>query len=158
MAQGGKPFAFACLIVVALPRFAMEGAEQNGAGGQPDDGLQMPGGHGRLLGASPAMQAVFRTIAKASRSRCPLLIVGESGTGKELVARTVHESGPLCSHPFVPVDCSALVPTLIESELFGYVRGAFTGAVTSREGLLQAADGGTIFLDEIGELPLDLQA
>jgi two-component system response regulator HydG len=85
------------------------------------------------------------------------LIRGESGTGKEVVARSIHEVGPWREKPFVPVDCGALAPTLIESELFGYVRGAFTGAVHSKDGLLQAAKGGTLFLDEVGELPVELQ-
>ena len=87
-----------------------------------------------------------------------MLIIGESGTGKELVARSIHYSGPNRDKPFIPVDCGSLVPTLIESELFGYVRGAFTGAVRSKEGLLQIANGGTVFLDEIGEMPVDLQS
>jgi transcriptional regulator with PAS, ATPase and Fis domain len=87
-----------------------------------------------------------------------VLIYGESGTGKELVARAMHFRGAFASRPFVAVDCGSLVPTLIESELFGYEKGAFTGALKSKEGLFQAADGGTIFLDEVGELPLELQA
>jgi len=88
----------------------------------------------------------------------PVLILGESGTGKELVARTVHANGPNAQKPFLPVDCGSLVPTLIESELFGFVKGAFTGANHSKDGLLVAAEGGTVFLDEIGELSLDLQS
>jgi DNA-binding NtrC family response regulator len=86
------------------------------------------------------------------------LIFGESGTGKELVARAMHYRGAFSSRPFVAVDCGSLVPTLIESELFGYERGAFTGALKSKQGLFQSANGGTVFLDEIGELPLELQA
>ncbi len=115
-------------------------------------------GYGDLLGSSPAMQKLFRMIVKVSQSHYPVLILGESGTGKELVARSIHHSGPLRDKPFVPVDCNALVPTLIESELFGYVRGAFTGAMGPKQGLLEAAQGGTVFLDEIAELPVDLQA
>jgi len=87
-----------------------------------------------------------------------VLIYGESGTGKELVARAMHFRGAFAGRPFVAVDCGSLVPTLIESELFGYEKGAFTGALKSKRGLFQAADGGTIFLDEVGELPLELQA
>jgi len=115
-------------------------------------------GFGSLIGKSAEMERIYRIISKAAQSSHPVLIIGESGTGKELVARSIHYSGPNRDKPFIPVDCGALVPTLIESELFGYVRGAFTGAVRSKDGLLTVASGGTVFLDEIGELPIDLQA
>jgi DNA-binding NtrC family response regulator len=111
-----------------------------------------------LIGVSPKMQRVYKLIQKVARHMYPVLIQGESGTGKELVARSIHFSGPRSNKPFAPIDCSALVPSLIESELFGHVRGAFTGAQHSKQGLLEAAGEGTLFLDEIGELPVDLQA
>jgi transcriptional regulator with PAS, ATPase and Fis domain len=104
------------------------------------------------------MEKLYRIISKAAHSTHPVLILGESGTGKELVARSIHYSGAYKDKPFIPVDCGSLVPTLIESELFGYVRGAFTGAVRPKEGLLATAEGGTVFLDEVGELPIDLQS
>ena len=110
-----------------------------------------------MVGSSAKIQDVLRLVSRLKDTRTPVLIMGESGTGKELVARAIHFRGALASRPFVAVDCGALVPTLIESELFGYEKGAFTGAIKSNKGLFQAADGGTIFLDEIGELPLELQ-
>ena len=113
--------------------------------------------HG-IVGSSSKIQDVLRLVARLKDTRTPVLITGESGTGKELVARAIHFRGTFAKRPFVAVDCGALVPTLIESELFGYEKGAFTGAMRSKEGLFQAANGGTIFLDEIGELPLDMQA
>jgi DNA-binding NtrC family response regulator len=97
-------------------------------------------------------------IARLKDTRTPVLIAGESGTGKELVARAIHFRGVFAERPFVAVDCGSLVPTLIESELFGHEKGAFTGALRSKPGMLQSAHGGTIFLDEIGELPLEMQA
>lgn len=115
-------------------------------------------GYGSIVGRAPEMERLYRIIAKAAHSNHPVLILGESGTGKEMVARAIHFSGPFHAKPFIPVDCGSLVPTLIESELFGYVKGAFTGAVQSRDGLLAIAEGGTVFLDEIGELPVDLQS
>jgi DNA-binding NtrC family response regulator len=113
--------------------------------------------HG-IVGTTPKIQDVLRTVARLKDSRVPVLIVGESGTGKELVARAIHFRGAFANRPFVAVDCGSLVPTLIESELFGYEKGAFTGAIRSKPGLFQSANGGTIFLDEIGELPLEMQA
>jgi DNA-binding NtrC family response regulator len=115
-------------------------------------------GFGGLIGLSPKMQRVYRLIEKVSQHTYPVLVLGESGTGKELVARSIHFSGLRRNKPFVPVDCSGLVPTLIESELFGYVKGAFTGAQHNRQGLMEVANNGTLFLDEIGDLPVDLQA
>lgn len=112
---------------------------------------------GDLIGTGAAMQRVFRLIAKVAPNRHPVLILGESGTGKEMAARAIHYSGPDRDRPFLPVDCGTLVPTLIESELFGYVKGAFTGAEANHDGLFKTAQGGTVFLDEIAELPLDLQ-
>src|SRR5216110_4073519 len=115
-------------------------------------------GFGSIVGRAPEMEKLYRIIAKAAQSTHPVLILGESGTGKEMVARSIHYSGPFRDKPFIPVDCGSLVPTLIESELFGYVKGAFTGANQSKDGLLSLAEGGTVFLDEVGELPVDLQA
>ncbi|HLZ11388.1 MAG TPA: sigma-54 dependent transcriptional regulator [Candidatus Acidoferrum sp.] len=115
-------------------------------------------GFGKLIGLSPKMQRVYKTIEKVAGHEYPVLVLGESGTGKELVARSLHVLGRRKEGPFVPVDCSSLVPTLIESELFGYVKGAFTGAMQAKQGLLEAANGGTLFLDEIGDMPTDLQA
>src|SRR5229473_3158118 len=113
--------------------------------------------HG-IIGASPKIQDVLRMIARLKDTRTPVLITGESGTGKELVARAIHFRGTFANRAFVAVDCGSLVPTLIESELFGYEKGAFTGALKSKAGLFQSAAGGTIFLDEIGELPPEMQA
>ena len=115
-------------------------------------------GFGSIVGTSPEMEKLYRIVAKAAYSTHPVLVLGESGTGKELVARSIHFLGPFRDKPFIPVDCGSLVPTLIESELFGYVKGAFTGAQHAKDGLLAIAEGGTVFLDEVGELPIDLQA
>lgn len=115
-------------------------------------------GMGNILGESPEMEKLFRIVARVSQTVHPVLIVGESGTGKELVARAIHSNGPGAGKPFIPVDCGSLAPTLIESELFGHVKGAFTGAHRPNDGLMVTAGSGTVFLDEIAELPLDLQA
>src|SRR3569833_499784 len=115
-------------------------------------------GFGGLVGRAPEMERLYRIITKAANSTHPVLIMGESGTGKEVVARSVHYTGHYKDKPFIPVDCGSLVPTLIESALFGHLRGAFTGAQHPKQGLLAMAEGGTVFLDEIGELPIDLQS
>ena len=112
---------------------------------------------GALLGTSVAMRIVFTLLERAAAVDDTVLVQGETGTGKELVAEALHEEGPRASGPFVVFDCSAVAPNLMESELFGHVRGAFSGALVDREGALEAADGGTLFLDEVGELPLELQ-
>ncbi len=151
-----KPFAIEELAAV-LERIA-ENLSASGVSRSLRERLRMQQGAGNLIGRSPEMEKLYRILAKVAQSTHPVLILGESGTGKELVARSIHSNGPNSSKPFIPVDCGSLVPTLIESELFGYVKGAFTGANRTKDGLLATAEGGTVFLDEIGELPLDLQA
>ena len=151
-----KPFAMDELTTV-LER-AMERRTVDGASRRLRETLRSPQGLGNLIGRSPEMDKLYRILAKVAQSSHPVLILGESGVGKELVARSIHSNGPHADRPFVPIDCGSLVPTLMESELFGYVKGAFTGANRSKDGLLASAEGGTVFLDEIGELPIDLQA
>ncbi|HWZ49542.1 MAG TPA: sigma 54-interacting transcriptional regulator, partial [Herbaspirillum sp.] len=110
-----------------------------------------------ILGQAPAMQDVFRAIGRLSQSNVTVLITGESGTGKELVARALHKHSPRASQPFVALNTAAIPKDLLESELFGHERGAFTGAQTMRRGRFEQAEGGTLFLDEIGDMPFDLQ-
>jgi len=151
-----KPFAMDELSTV-LDRAAQNHAT-DAVTRQLRERLRLSEGLGAMIGRSPEMEKIYRILSKVAQSTHPVLILGESGTGKELVARTIHAYGPNAEKPFLPVDCGSIVPTLIESELFGYVRGAFTGANRSKDGLLVSAEGGTVFLDEIGELSLDLQA
>ena len=119
--------------------------------------LQGALGFENIIGRSPAMTKVFEIVRKAARSDANILVLGESGTGKELIARAVHANSPRAARAFVPVDCASLPEQLLESELFGHERGAFTGAVKSKQGLMEVADRGTLFLDEIAELPVALQ-
>ena len=112
---------------------------------------------GEIVGTSPPMQSVFRKVEKISATDISVLITGETGTGKELIAREVHNRSPRTGKPFVTINCGAIPENLLESELFGHVKGAFTGAVANKQGKFQAADGGTLFLDEIGEMPVELQ-
>ncbi len=111
-----------------------------------------------LIGASPAMQKIYKLVGQVARSDAAVLLIGESGTGKELVARAIYANSPRAARPYVAINCAAIPDTLLESELFGHERGAFTGALTQRIGKFERADGGTIFLDEIGDMPLALQA
>ena len=111
-----------------------------------------------IVGRSAQMLQVYKTIARVAESRSTVLVTGESGTGKELIARAIHFNSPRAARPFVAVDCSSLAETLLESELFGHMRGAFTGAVTTKKGLFEEADRGTCFLDEIGDISLAMQA
>jgi transcriptional regulator with GAF, ATPase, and Fis domain len=112
---------------------------------------------GEIVGTSPPMQQVFRKVEKIAATDISVLITGETGTGKELIAREIHNRSPRAGKPFVTINCGAIPENLLESELFGHVKGAFTGAVANKQGKFQAADGGTLFLDEIGEMPVELQ-
>jgi transcriptional regulator with GAF, ATPase, and Fis domain len=122
--------------------------------GETRDEMPLP----RMIGASRAMQTVYRMARMVARRDTTVLITGETGTGKELVAQAIHELSPRARQPFVVVNCAAIPEALLEAELFGHARGAFTGAVQSRLGRIHVAQGGTLFLDEIGELPLSMQA
>ena len=124
-----------------------------------DEAAQLSGDSkwGRALGASPAMRRLFAMLPKIAESEASILLEGETGTGKSLLANAIHEHSPRAAGPFIVVDCGAIPPNLIESELFGHERGAFTGATSARPGAFESARGGTVFLDEIGELPLDMQ-
>src|SRR3989454_2994606 len=153
--QGGAfeylPKPFDLPKAVELIRRAVDESlrEEVGDNGQ----TQMP----EMLGQAPAMQDVFRAIGRLSQSLVTVLITGESGSGKELVANALHKHSPRASGPFVAINTAAIPKDLLESELFGHERGAFTGAQTMRRGRFEQADGGTLFLDEIGDMPFDLQ-
>lgn len=151
-----KPFTLEELSTV-LDRAAGR-MQSHAATRQLREQMRLSQGLGAMIGRSAEMERLYRILSKVAQSTHPVLILGESGTGKELVARTIHAYGQNAEKPFLPVDCGSLVPTLVESELFGYVKGAFTGANRSKDGLLVSAETGTVFLDEIGELSLDLQA
>jgi DNA-binding NtrC family response regulator len=112
----------------------------------------------KIIGKTPAMLEVYKTVARVAPTKSTVLILGESGTGKEMIARAIHEHSPRANQPFVAVDCGALTETILESELFGHMRGSFTGAVTDKKGVFEEAQGGTCFLDEIGGISPNLQA
>jgi two-component system repressor protein LuxO len=149
-----KPFAAERLVVTlanALERAALRKEVASLSAGAPRRGFA------GFIGAAPAMQAVYRILENASASRATVFVTGESGTGKELAAEAVHALSPRREGPFVALNCAAIPKDLIESEIFGHVRGAFTGAVADRPGAARAADGGTLFLDELCEMDLALQ-
>jgi DNA-binding NtrC family response regulator len=151
----GKPFEIAA--VVALLRRHMDARRESEAAavpGQPEGEFALSG----LVGRSQAMVKVFKLIAQAARSEATVLLTGESGTGKELAARAIHDFSPRKSRPFLTVNCSGLTDTLLESELFGHMRGTFTGADRDRAGLFEAADGGTLLLDELASTSPAFQA
>jgi len=134
---------------------ALQSLRSPGKGGAAD--WSTAGGEGPIVGSSPAMQDVYKRTAKIAQLDSAVLILGQTGTGKELIARAIHRHGARRDGPFVPVNCGALPESLVESELFGHVRGAFTGAESDRAGRFEAADRGTLFLDEVGELPPAVQ-
>jgi DNA-binding NtrC family response regulator len=121
-------------------------------------GDEIPTEHGKIIGKSPAMLEVYKTVARVAPTKSTVLILGESGTGKELIARAIHEHSPRANRPFVAVDCGALTETILESELFGHMRGSFTGAFADKKGVFEDAQGGTCFLDEIGGISPNMQA
>jgi two-component system nitrogen regulation response regulator GlnG len=153
--QGGAfeylPKPFDLPRAVELIRRAQEESQREAVA--DEDAAQVP----EMLGQAPAMQDVFRAIGRLSQSHVTVLITGESGSGKELVARALHKHSPRAEGPFVAINTAAIPKDLLESELFGHERGAFTGAQATRRGRFEQADGGTLFLDEIGDMPLDLQ-
>jgi DNA-binding NtrC family response regulator len=143
-----KPFKVQEVVATARRALAQE---RNRSAGRQSEQLSAPYEQGGLLGRSPVMIGLYKEIARVAPTRSTVLIVGDSGTGKELVARSIHQHSTRSSGPFVAINCGALTETLLEAELFGHVRGAFTGAVGDRKGLWEEATGGTLFLDEVGE-------
>jgi DNA-binding NtrC family response regulator len=138
----------------ALAQRALQHRAETTNGTDEDHSQQL----GKIIGKSPAMLEVYKTVARVAPTRSTVLILGESGTGKELIARAIHQHSPRANRPFVAVDCGALTETILESELFGHVRGAFTGALADKRGVFEEAQGGTCFLDEIGGISGNMQA
>ena len=154
-----KPFDHAEMIQRVAEAIARQAAPDTGTDAdQGKEEIFSGDGFNGILGQCDAMQLLFRQIQKVAPTDATVLIQGESGTGKELVARAIHEHSKRINGPMISVNCAAIPETLIESELFGHEKGAFTGATAARTGLIEAANGGTLFLDEIGELPLEAQA
>ena len=142
---------------VAAPTFNQSSSKPMGLRKKKTQSVKANGSSPSLIGESLAMNAIYEAIDRVGNSQANVLIRGESGTGKELVAQAVHKASSRSTGPFVPVHCAALPESLIESALFGYERGAFTGAVQMRRGKVDQAFGGTLFLDEVGDIPLSTQ-
>ncbi|WP_148861652.1 nitrogen regulation protein NR(I) [Marinobacter fonticola] len=140
---------------VALVKRAVDHGRERRATAEPQ--VEPPNRHTEIIGEAPAMQEVFRAIGRLSHSNITVLINGESGTGKELVAQALHNHSPRAKHPFIALNMAAIPKDLIESELFGHEKGAFTGAAAARQGRFEQSNGGTLFLDEIGDMPADTQ-
>jgi len=152
-----KPVDLAVLrkLVNTALKLRKDEPEASSAGGKP---AAAPSSKlNKLIGTSPAIQQCKAMIAKLARSQAPVLVSGDSGSGKELAARLIHDLGPRCDGPFIPVNCGAIPTELMESEFFGHRKGSFTGANADKDGLFQAADGGTLLLDEVADLPLHMQ-
>src|SRR6185369_14222807 len=139
-------------LPMAISTGSLRSARKSGAGGLPPETLYRD-----IVGASPKIQRILRLVSRVAATDSAVLVVGESGTGKELIARSLHVQSRRSQGPFVPVNVGAIPEGLVESELFGYVRGAFSGASGERAGLIEEADGGTLFLDEIAEMPATAQ-
>ena len=152
-----KPFKPDEIILVLRKAEEREGLKRENLSLRSDLEKIRYGGLGKMVGQSDLMKRIFETIRKIAEYKTTVLIQGESGTGKELVAQAIHQHSPRSETPFIPINCGAIPEQLLESELFGHVKGAFTDAIRDKKGLFTQADGGTIFLDEIGELPLNLQ-
>lgn len=150
-----KPFSRDELLLVVNKAFNLLGLQSENR--RLRDQLEHHVDFSHMVGISDVMQDVFEVVRRVAPTEASVLITGESGTGKELIARAIHQGSPRCKEPFVAINCAAIPATLLESELFGHVRGAFTGAVRDRAGKFEQADGGTLFLDEVGEMPLELQ-
>ncbi len=150
-----KPFSRDELLIVVEKAFELLGLQKENQ--RLRDELEHQVDFSHMVGISDVMQDVFDVVRRVAPTEASVLITGESGTGKELIARAIHQGGARSKEPFVAINCAAIPATLLESELFGHVRGAFTGAVRDRAGKFEQADGGTLFLDEIGEMPMELQ-
>ncbi len=150
-----KPFSRDELVIVVEKAFNLLGLQEENQ--RLRDELEHQVDFSHMIGISDCMQNVFDMVRRVAPTEASVLITGESGTGKELIARAIHQGGPRCKAPFVAINCAAIPANLLESELFGHVRGAFTGAVRDHAGKFEQAHGGTLFLDEVGEMPVELQ-